>query len=199
MKIELFFIWTNLNPLHQRMHCAKFGLNWPSGSEDNRFSLFLNYLSLEKGRALHLNKLEFPSPKDALCQVWLKLTQWFWRRRWKCEKLRQCQQQRRTTDKFWSEKLTWAFCSCELKRSKNISKQLYILKFLLYMVSWCNVWYVCVIIYWNVFFSIHVFIHVHIELITVKKVHFVVLLIMGEKFECILDFTVIRLGLFRLV
>ena len=86
MKIELFFIWTNLNPLHQSMHCAKFGLNWPSGSEDNRFSLFLNYLSLEKGRALHLNKLEFPSPKDALCQVWLKLTQWFWRRRWKCEK-----------------------------------------------------------------------------------------------------------------
>ena len=32
MKIEWFFIWTNLNPLHQRMHCAKFGLNWPSGS-----------------------------------------------------------------------------------------------------------------------------------------------------------------------
>ena len=26
------FIWTNLNPLHQRMLCAKFGLNWPSGS-----------------------------------------------------------------------------------------------------------------------------------------------------------------------
>lgn len=43
------------------------------------------------------------------------------------------------------------------------------------------------------------FIHVHIELITVKKLHFVVLLIMGEKFECILDFTVIRSGLFRLV
>ena len=35
------------------------------------FSLFRNYLPLEKGRA-HLNKLEFPSPKDALCQVWLK-------------------------------------------------------------------------------------------------------------------------------
>ena len=29
---------------------------------------------------LHLNKLESPSPKDALCQVWLKLAQWFWRR-----------------------------------------------------------------------------------------------------------------------
>ena len=29
----------------------------------------------------HLNKLESPSPKDALCQVWLKLAQLFWRRR----------------------------------------------------------------------------------------------------------------------
>ena len=31
--------------------------------------------------ALHLNKLESPSSKNALCQVWLKLAQWFWRRR----------------------------------------------------------------------------------------------------------------------
>ena len=29
---------------------------------------------------LHLKKVESPSPKDALCQVWLKLAQWFWRR-----------------------------------------------------------------------------------------------------------------------
>ena len=36
MRIEWFFIWTNLNPL---------------------------------------------ASKDALCQVWLKLAQWFWRRR----------------------------------------------------------------------------------------------------------------------
>ena len=47
----------------------------------NVFSLFRNYLPLEKSGALHLNKLESPSPKDALCQVWLKLAQWFWRRR----------------------------------------------------------------------------------------------------------------------
>ena len=47
----------------------------------NVFSLFLNYLPLEKGGTLHLNKTESPSPKDTLCQVWLKLTQWFWRRR----------------------------------------------------------------------------------------------------------------------
>ena len=87
------FIWTNLNLLHPRILCTKFGWNWPSGSgeEDffnfiNLFLLFLNYLPLEKGGALYLNKLEFPSPKDTLCQVWLKLAQWFWRRRWKCEK-----------------------------------------------------------------------------------------------------------------
>ena len=36
------------------------------------FSEPRNYLSLVKGVALQLNKLEFPSPKDALRQVWLK-------------------------------------------------------------------------------------------------------------------------------
>ena len=44
------------------------------------FLLFLNYLPLEKVVALRLNKLESPSPKDALCYVWLKLAPWFWRR-----------------------------------------------------------------------------------------------------------------------
>ena len=36
------FFWTNLNPLHPRMLCAKFGWNWPSGSweeVENRKSL----------------------------------------------------------------------------------------------------------------------------------------------------------------
>ena len=47
----------------------------------NVFSLFHYYLPLEKGGALRLNKLESPSPKDALCQVWLKLAEWFWRSR----------------------------------------------------------------------------------------------------------------------
>jgi hypothetical protein len=36
---------------------------------------------LEKGNPLHLNQREFPLPKDEFCQVWLKLAQWFWRRR----------------------------------------------------------------------------------------------------------------------
>ena len=134
------FIWTNLNPLHPRMLCAKFGWNWLSGSEeevenrkclqkdrqmmDDRRSEKLtwakkphiraklcfvvrlrqnkdhnahlrklfksiytydmkkppNYLLYENWMVLNLNKFESPSPKDALCQVWLKLAQWFWRR-----------------------------------------------------------------------------------------------------------------------
>ena len=41
-------------------------------------------------KAMHLllTKLQSPSPKDALCQVWLKLAQWLWRRRY--FKFRQC-------------------------------------------------------------------------------------------------------------
>ena len=47
----------------------------------NIFSLFRNYLPLGKGRALHLNKLESPSSKYALCQLWLKLAQFLRKRR----------------------------------------------------------------------------------------------------------------------
>ena len=84
-------IWINLKSLHPGILCAQFAWSWPSGSgkEDlfnfvSVFLLFRNYLPLEKGGALHLNKLESSSPKDALCQVWFKLAQSFWRR-WKCE------------------------------------------------------------------------------------------------------------------
>ena len=63
----------------------------------NVFSLFRKYLPLEKGGALHLNKLEFISPKDHLCQVWLILVQWLWRRRWKCAKFTTTTTTRTTT------------------------------------------------------------------------------------------------------
>ena len=47
----------------------------------NLFSPFHDYLHLENGVALHFKKnFKSYSPKDALCQVWLKLAQWFWRR-----------------------------------------------------------------------------------------------------------------------
>ena len=68
------------------MLCAKFNLNWTSGSGEDFlnfiyvFSIFCNYLPLEKDVTLHLNKLEFFSPNDALWQVLLKLVQLFWRR-----------------------------------------------------------------------------------------------------------------------
>ena len=48
--------------------------------------LFRNYLPLEKGVAFYFNKLKSLLSKDALCQVWLKLAQWFLSKRWKCEK-----------------------------------------------------------------------------------------------------------------
>jgi hypothetical protein len=51
------------------------------------FLLFCYYLPLEMGNPLHLNNLESPPPKDDLCQVWLKLAQWFWRRSRKCKSL----------------------------------------------------------------------------------------------------------------
>ena len=89
------FIRRNLNSLHPRMLYTKFGWNWSGGSgeEDilnfvNLFLLFRTYLPLEKVGALHLNTLESPLTKNALCSIWLKLTQWFF---------------------------TWAFSSGELK------------------------------------------------------------------------------------
>ena len=70
--------------------CAKFGWNCTSGSGeefflnfDNIFLLFRNCLPLELGVALYLNKFE---SFFFFCQVWLKLVQWFWKRRWRCEK-----------------------------------------------------------------------------------------------------------------
>ena len=87
------FSWRNLNPLLSRLLCAKFGWNWHSGSREEYFkfhqcilAIFGYYLPFEKAGALHLKKIESPSPKDALCQVWLKLVGWFWCRRWKYEK-----------------------------------------------------------------------------------------------------------------
>jgi hypothetical protein len=45
------------------------------------FLLFCNYLPLENGYHLRLNTLESPLTMDDLCQVWLKLAEWFWKRR----------------------------------------------------------------------------------------------------------------------
>ena len=60
---------------------------------------------------LRLCKLESPSLKDDLCQVWLKLVQWVLEKKWKCEKFTD-----RQTDDMRTEKLIWPFSSGELKR-----------------------------------------------------------------------------------
>ena len=42
------------------------------------------YLPLENGPSFE--QAWIPLPRDAMCQVWLKLAKWFWRRNRKCEK-----------------------------------------------------------------------------------------------------------------
>ena len=89
------------------------------------FFLISNYLPFKKILVLNFHNFESFEPKNALCQVWSKLVQWFWRRSQKCEKFTDRRQttdrqttDRRTTDKKRSEKLTWA-SSGELKKKKK--------------------------------------------------------------------------------
>ena len=72
LKESLCQVWLKL---------AQWFWRWRLQNFVNVFLLFRNHLPLERDSTLHLNTLESPSLKDALCQVWLKLAQWFWRRR----------------------------------------------------------------------------------------------------------------------
>ena len=71
----------NSNSLHPRMHWSRFGWNCPMFLKKMNFKvvnqymylLFSYYLPFKKSVVLHLNKVEFPSHKDALCLVWFKL------------------------------------------------------------------------------------------------------------------------------
>jgi hypothetical protein len=82
-------ICTILNSPYLRMICTKFHWKWRTGSREENFwnVLFRYYLPLGKGVVLHLYNSECPLPKDELCQLWLKLAQWFWRRSWKSKSL----------------------------------------------------------------------------------------------------------------
>ena len=86
----------------------------------NLFLKFPNYLPFGKGVALHLNKLEFSWPRDTLCQVWLKLAQWFWRRRWKCEKFTDRQTDGRTNGRT-DRRLTTVDQKSSLELSAQVS------------------------------------------------------------------------------
>jgi hypothetical protein len=121
------FIWRNLNSLHPRIIWTISDWFWPAGNEEDfflNFSVFLlfhYYLPLEKGHPLLLKKKHLSpggtplTPKDDLCQVWLKSSQWFLRRSRKCNSL----QTERQTNAGWSEKLTRAFSSGYLKSMFN--------------------------------------------------------------------------------
>jgi hypothetical protein len=85
------------------------------------FLLFRYYLPLERGNPLHLNKLEFPSPKDDLCQVWLKLAQRFWRRSRKCKSLQTDGQTDRQTDRRTDGRRTKGDQNSSLELSAQVS------------------------------------------------------------------------------
>ena len=40
--------------------------------------MYINISYLTKKWSLYICKFEFSSPRNALCQIWLKLAQWFW-------------------------------------------------------------------------------------------------------------------------
>ena len=81
------FIWINLNLLHPRMICAKFGWNRPSGSsgEDfqnfiNIFSLFHNYLPLKRAESFIWINLKSLYPR-MLCANLFEICPVVWRKR----------------------------------------------------------------------------------------------------------------------
>ena len=80
LKKSVAFHLNKLESLHPWMLCAKCGWNRPSASaaEDFLFSsMYFCYFSLSP---LWKRRGEFPSPRDIMCLVWLKLAHRFWRR-----------------------------------------------------------------------------------------------------------------------
>ena len=106
-----------LSPFHQRTLWTKFGWNWPVVLYKQIFKLglyvllFRYYFSLEKGVALHLNKLESPSPKDTACfqQNLVEICSGFWRRRQKMWKVYgQADRQKAISKAHLSYQIRWA-------------------------------------------------------------------------------------------
>ena len=87
------FIWKNLNSLHPKMLCAKFGWNWSSDSGEE-----------------YENVKSLPQRRQRRQRLRPRLRQ----------RQRRQRQRRWTTHKLWSETFTWAFGSGELKRIQMI-------------------------------------------------------------------------------
>jgi hypothetical protein len=112
-KDNLYQVWLNLARWFWRRRFLKIF---------SVFLLFCYYLPLEKGYPLPLNKLESPSPKDDLYQVWLKLVPWFWRRSRKCKSLQTDRRTDRRTDRqtdAGQQVIRKAHLSFQLRWAKN--------------------------------------------------------------------------------
>ena len=137
--VNVFFCWPFIwkTSLQQRMLCAKFGWFWrrrflkillfrnyhivPSLVEISPVvSLSCYYLNLKTEGPFFWTNLNLLHPRMLSAKFG-----WNWpsgsAEEENVKSLRQCHcwQQRRTTDKLWSEKLTWDFGSGELKRDTH--------------------------------------------------------------------------------
>ena len=117
------FIWINLNPLHPRILCVKFGRSWISSSREEdllKFSMYFCYFVIITPwkRAwpfiwTNLNPLH-QRIQHVFSKIWLKFAQGSGEEDKKCEKFTD-----RRTDKRQSAKLTWAIRSGELIKHSN--------------------------------------------------------------------------------
>ena len=127
------FIWNKLSPHAPRMHCTKFCWIWPSGSGEeiflyfvNVYSIFANYLPLEKGGSsceqtwIHSTKGCFVPSLIEVGPVIVEKKM----KMWKLYRQTDGQTDRRIDRRRakWSENLSWAFRSDELK-NKTISEK----------------------------------------------------------------------------
>ena len=121
--------YCNLKPLYPRMLCVKFGWNWPSGSGEEDFKnssmYFRSFLIISPWkRARPFIWINFNAfhPRMLCANFGWNWPQWFWRRRSvKSLQRQRRRKRRRTTDKLWSEKLTWAFDSGELRSTTYVN------------------------------------------------------------------------------
>ena len=119
------FIWTNLNPFHPRMLCAKFGLNWTSGSGEEDFlisSMYFHYfviISPWKGQGPSFEQTWISFTQGCFMPSLVEIGKVVLEKKMKMWKVYR-QTDGRTTDEWWSEKLTWAFSSGELKNNQLI-------------------------------------------------------------------------------
>ena len=113
-------IWTNLNPHQPRMLCAKFNWYWSCGSREKNIKKLLMcfcYFAIivsPMGRAwLFIGTTWIPLYPKVLCAK-KKIKKWKVYRQtdWQMDG----QIDRQTKEDRWSEKLTWAFSSGELKK-----------------------------------------------------------------------------------